>query len=164
MPELGVVCQSRQKTLLVFLFEQNSNFPASSRLEIPPLWCDNDFDALNSPLLFPFQGTHHRLSRAFFLIQPRRSKRFLIITSRNSSQALPPRKKNYLFELSSRSAPSSHPLASGRQAMAPDPRLLLCPVMACHLFFLAEFTTGMPASTERAYVSSGKERSLARFY
>lgn len=59
--------------------------------------------------------------------------------------------------------PSSHPFASGRQAMAPDPRLLLYPIIACDLFFFAEFITGMPASTERAYVSSGKEPSLASF-
>lgn len=36
-------------------------------------------------------------------------------------------------------------------------------IMFYHLFFFAEIITGMPASTERAYVSSGKENKLVKF-
>lgn len=45
--------------------------------------------------------------------------------------------------------------------MAPAPSLLHYPIIVCHLLFFAELTTGMSASTERPYVSSGKEKILA---
>lgn len=56
--ELDAACQSRQKTRLAFIFEQSSSFPNSSTLEMALVWYDNDFDALNSPFLFPFQEAH----------------------------------------------------------------------------------------------------------